>query len=54
MTMHFPDEIDVNILTIDYTDPRSGTAEFKASAIRVEKHKPAPAENRTPELVAGD
>jgi predicted molibdopterin-dependent oxidoreductase YjgC len=37
MTMHFPDEIDVNILTIDYTDPRSGTAEFKASAIRVEK-----------------
>jgi predicted molibdopterin-dependent oxidoreductase YjgC len=37
MTMHFPDEIDVNILTIDATDPRSGTAEFKASAIRVER-----------------
>jgi predicted molibdopterin-dependent oxidoreductase YjgC len=37
MTMHFPDEIDVNILTIDATDPKSGTAEFKATAIRVEK-----------------
>ena len=32
MTMHFPDEIDVNILTIDATDPKSGTAEFKATA----------------------
>jgi formate dehydrogenase major subunit len=37
MTMHFPDEIDVNILTIDATDPKSGTAEFKATAVRVEK-----------------
>jgi predicted molibdopterin-dependent oxidoreductase YjgC len=37
MTMHFPDEIDVNLLTIDATDPKSGTAEFKATAIRVEK-----------------
>jgi predicted molibdopterin-dependent oxidoreductase YjgC len=37
MTMHFPDDIDVNILTIDATDPKSGTAEFKATAIRVEK-----------------
>jgi hypothetical protein len=25
------------VLTIDATDPRSGTAEFKATAIRVEK-----------------
>jgi predicted molibdopterin-dependent oxidoreductase YjgC len=40
MTMHFPDEIDVNILTIDATDPKSGTAEFKATAIRVEKVRP--------------
>ena len=68
MTMHFPDEIDVNILTIDYTDPRSGTAEFKASAIRVEKLShagSAPMNPRsqeiipnnflagTPELIAG-
>jgi formate dehydrogenase major subunit len=37
MAFHFPDEVDVNILTIDAWDPRSGTAEFKASAIRVEK-----------------
>jgi formate dehydrogenase major subunit len=37
MTLHFPDEIDVNVLTIDATDPRSGTAEFKASAVRVER-----------------
>jgi formate dehydrogenase major subunit len=37
MTMHFPDDIDVNVLTIDAVDPKSGTAEFKATAIRVEK-----------------
>jgi predicted molibdopterin-dependent oxidoreductase YjgC len=37
MTMHFPDEVDVNVLTIDATDPKSGTAEFKATAVRVEK-----------------
>jgi formate dehydrogenase major subunit len=37
MTMHFPDDVDVNSLTIDATDPRSGTAEFKATAVRVEK-----------------
>ena len=37
MTLHFPDEVDTNALTIDAWDPRSGTAEFKATAIRVEK-----------------
>jgi formate dehydrogenase major subunit len=37
MTLHFPDQVQTNILTIDATDPKSGTAEFKASAIRVEK-----------------
>ena len=37
MTLHFPDDVDVNRLTIDATDPRSGTAEFKATAIRVDK-----------------
>jgi formate dehydrogenase major subunit len=37
MTFHFPDETDVNMLTIDATDPKSGTAEFKATAVRVEK-----------------
>ena len=37
MTLHFPDDVDVNVLTIDATDPKSGTAEFKATAVRVEK-----------------
>ena len=37
MTMHFPDEVDTNLLTIDATDPKSGTAEFKASAVRIER-----------------
>jgi formate dehydrogenase major subunit len=37
MTFHFPDQVDVNVLTIDATDERSGTAEFKATAVRVEK-----------------
>jgi predicted molibdopterin-dependent oxidoreductase YjgC len=37
MNLHFPDLVDTNILTIDATDPQSGTAEFKASAIRVER-----------------
>ena len=41
MTFHFPDQVDVNQLTIDATDPKSGTAEFKATAIRVEKLAPA-------------
>src|SRR4029078_11594567 len=36
MTLHFPDEIATNFLTINATDPRSGTAEFKACAVRVE------------------
>ena len=36
MTLHFPDEINTNVLTIDVADPRSGTAEFKACAVRVE------------------
>ena len=37
MTFHFQDDIASNIITIDETDPRSGTAEFKACAIRIEK-----------------
>jgi formate dehydrogenase major subunit len=37
MTFHFPDEVDVNQLTIDAADPKSGTAEFKAAAVRVQK-----------------
>ncbi len=37
MTLHFPEEVRTNLLTIDATDPKSGTAEFKASAILIEK-----------------
>jgi formate dehydrogenase major subunit len=37
MTFHCSDEVDTNVLTIDATDPKSGTAEFKATAIRVER-----------------
>ncbi len=36
MTMHFPDEVDTNVLTIEATDPKSGTAEFKATAVRID------------------
>jgi formate dehydrogenase major subunit len=37
MTPHFQDEVAVNTLTIDATDPKSGTAEFKACAVRLER-----------------
>jgi formate dehydrogenase major subunit len=52
MTFHFPDEIDVNVLTIDATDPKSGTAEFKATAVRVEKRNGASRE--TAGLASGE
>ena len=37
MTLHFQDEVATNVLTTDASDPKSGTAEFKATAIRIEK-----------------
>ena len=37
MTLHFPDQVDINLLIADAWDPKSGTAEFKATAVRVEK-----------------
>ncbi len=37
MTLHFQDDVATNVLTIDATDPKSGTAEFKAAAVRVER-----------------
>ena len=36
MTFHFPDDVATNHLTIDAVDPKSGTAEFKAAAVRLE------------------
>ncbi len=41
MSVHFPEQADINQLTIEAWDPKSGTAEFKATAVRVEK-EPAP------------
>jgi hypothetical protein len=35
MTFHFPDDVATNLLTIDSTDPKSGTAEFKAAAVAI-------------------
>jgi len=37
MTFHFPDEVATNVLTIDAVDPKSGTSEFKATAVRIER-----------------
>jgi formate dehydrogenase major subunit len=58
MTFHFPDQVDTNQLTIDATDPKSGTAEFKAAAIRVEKLEPAELADASgiqePDAVEGD
>jgi len=34
-TFHFPDLVDVNVMTSDAWDKRSGTAEFKAASIRI-------------------
>ena len=43
MTLHFPDDVATNLLTIDASDPKSGTAEFKACAVRVEPAETRPA-----------
>jgi predicted molibdopterin-dependent oxidoreductase YjgC len=37
MTFHFAEDVDVNLLTIEANDPRSGTAEFKAAAVRIDR-----------------
>jgi predicted molibdopterin-dependent oxidoreductase YjgC len=37
LTLHFHDQVATNDLTIDATDPKSGTSEFKATAIRIDK-----------------
>jgi predicted molibdopterin-dependent oxidoreductase YjgC len=41
LTLHFHDQVATNELTIDAVDPKSGTAEFKATAIRIEKYQEA-------------
>jgi len=52
MTLHFPDEVLTNVLTINATDPKSGTAEFKATAIRVDRLQPGEEEASTLEGAA--
>ncbi len=47
MTFHFPELVATNELTIDAVDPKSGTSEFKATAVRIEK-----ADVAVPELSA--
>jgi formate dehydrogenase major subunit len=37
MTFHFPNQVDTNLLTKDAWDPKSGTSEYKATAIRIER-----------------
>ncbi|WP_328333611.1 MULTISPECIES: molybdopterin oxidoreductase family protein [unclassified Streptomyces] len=52
MTMHFPDEVDTNQLTIEANCPIAGTAEFKASAIRIEKLSAAVVTDSTDSIAA--
>ena len=39
MTIHNHDQVPTNELTIDASDPKSGTSEFKATAIRIERRQ---------------
>ncbi len=57
MTLHFPDDVATNLLTINATDPRSGTAEFKACAVRIVPVRKIPsfgAHRAEPFAAAGD
>jgi formate dehydrogenase major subunit len=40
-TPHFSEQVDTNLITNDVWDPKSGTSEFKATAVRIEKLEPA-------------
>ena len=54
MTLHFPEQVATNVLTLDPWDPKSGTAEFKATAIRVERRDvPAPGDDETQRAKVG-
>ena len=57
MTMHFPDDVATNLLTINATDPKSGTAEFKACAVNLQlatQTMPAVVAKRKELAAAGD
>jgi len=38
LSVHFHEQVATNDLTIDAVDPKSGTSEFKATAIRIDKY----------------
>ena len=40
VTPHFSEQVDTNVITNDAWDPKSGTSEFKATAVRIEKIEP--------------
>jgi formate dehydrogenase major subunit len=40
MTLHHPELVPTNVLTVDAWDPKSGTAEFKATAVDIERVAP--------------
>jgi formate dehydrogenase major subunit len=56
MTLHFQDQVKVNLLTTDVWDAKSGTSEFKACAVRLEPALASEAaeELDAHELVPGD
>jgi formate dehydrogenase major subunit len=57
MTLHFPDDVATNLLTINATDPKSGTAEFKACAVSLQlatQTMPTYVQQRRELAVAGD
>ena len=54
MTLHFPDEVETNRLTIDAVDPKSGTAEFKATAIRIDRLEESERVEELEQALAGD
>ncbi len=41
LSLNHPDQVATNLLTLDAIDPQSGTAEFKATAVRIERLKAA-------------
>ena len=49
-TFHFPELVDVNQLTNPEWDLRSGTAEFKAAAVRIERIASTPVNNPVPDV----
>ena len=52
ITPHFSEQVDVNLITNEAWDPKSGTSEFKATAIRVEP-LPVPAVASVPGVATG-